>query len=122
MASTSPLCSSTCGLYLQVNGTDRGAWVFIYKRGGRQGQQRVIGLGSARHVKLKEARQLADACRAADGIASSQPLMPYASSPLASFAARLFSGSRRLPPLQPKRRSGPTPAFRISALWGWMLY
>jgi integrase len=55
------------GLYLQVNGADRGAWVFIFKRGGRQGQQRVIGLGSARHghVALKEARALADACRAA---------------------------------------------------------
>jgi integrase len=53
------------GLYLQVNGAGRGAWVFMFKRGGRQGQQCVRGLGSARHVPLKEARALADACRAA---------------------------------------------------------
>jgi hypothetical protein len=53
------------GLYLQVNGADRGAWVFISKRGGRQARQRVIGLGSARHVPLKQARERADACRAA---------------------------------------------------------
>jgi integrase len=53
------------GLYLQVNGADLGAWVFIFKRGGREGRQRVIGLGSARHVPLKEARARVDACRAA---------------------------------------------------------
>jgi integrase len=53
------------GLYLQVNGAGRGAWVFMVKRGGRQGRRRVIGLGSAQHVPLKEARERADACRAA---------------------------------------------------------
>jgi integrase len=47
-------------LYLQVNGLDRGAWVFMTKRGGKQ---RPIGLGSARDVSLKEARELAEACR-----------------------------------------------------------
>ncbi len=49
-------------LYLQVNGPDRGAWVFMTKRGGRQ---RPIGLGSARDVPLKDARELAEACRRA---------------------------------------------------------
>jgi integrase len=49
-------------LYLQVNGADRGAWVFMTKRGGKQ---RPIGLGSARDVSLKEARELAEACRQA---------------------------------------------------------
>ena len=49
-------------LYLQVNGPDRGAWVFMTKRGGRQ---RPIGLGSARDVSLKDARELAEACRRA---------------------------------------------------------
>jgi integrase len=49
-------------LYLQVNGADRGAWVFMPKRGGKQ---RPIGLGSARDVSLKDARQLAEACRRA---------------------------------------------------------
>ena len=49
-------------LYLQVNGRDRGAWVFMTKRGGKQ---RPIGLGSARDVPLKDARELAEACRRA---------------------------------------------------------
>ena len=49
-------------LYLQVNGPDRGAWVFMVKRGGKQ---RPIGLGSVRDVPLKDARELADACRQA---------------------------------------------------------
>ena len=49
-------------LYLQVNGPDRGAWVFMTKRGGKQ---RPIGLGSARDVSLKDARELAEACRRA---------------------------------------------------------
>jgi integrase len=49
-------------LYLQVNGPDRGAWVFMPKRGGKQ---RPIGLGSARDVSLKNARELAEACRRA---------------------------------------------------------
>ncbi len=49
-------------LYLQVNGPDRGAWVFMTKRGGKQ---RPIGLGSARDVLLKDARDLAEACRRA---------------------------------------------------------
>ena len=49
-------------LYLQVNGPDRGAWVFMIKRGGKQ---RPIGLGSARDVSLKDARELAEACRRA---------------------------------------------------------
>ncbi len=49
-------------LYLQVNGPDRGAWVFMTKRGGRQ---RPIGLGSAHDVSLKDARELAEACRQA---------------------------------------------------------
>lgn len=49
-------------LYLQVNGADRGAWVFMTKRGGRQ---RPIGLGSAHDVSLKYARDLAEACRQA---------------------------------------------------------
>ena len=49
-------------LYLQVNGPDRGAWVFMTKRGGKQ---RPIGLGSARDVPLKDARELAEACRRA---------------------------------------------------------
>ena len=49
-------------LYLQVNGPERGAWVFMYKRGGKQ---RPIGLGSARDVPLKDARDLAEACRRA---------------------------------------------------------
>jgi integrase len=49
-------------LYLQVNGADRGAWVFMTKRGGKQ---RPIGLGSARDVSLKDARELAEACRQA---------------------------------------------------------
>jgi hypothetical protein len=47
-------------LYLQVNGPGRGAWVFMPKRAGKQ---RPIGLGSARDVPLKDARELADACR-----------------------------------------------------------
>jgi integrase len=49
-------------LYLQVNRPDRGAWVFMPKRGGKQ---RPIGLGSARDVSLKDARELAEACRRA---------------------------------------------------------
>ena len=49
-------------LYLQVNGPERGAWVFMTKRGGKQ---RPIGLGSARDVSLKDARELAEACRRA---------------------------------------------------------
>jgi hypothetical protein len=49
-------------LYLQVNGPDRGAWVFMPKRGGKQ---RPIGLGSARDVSLKDARELAEGCRRA---------------------------------------------------------
>ena len=49
-------------LYLQVNGPDRGAWVFMTKRGGRQ---RPIGLGSAHDVSLKNARELAERCRRA---------------------------------------------------------
>jgi integrase len=49
-------------LYLQVNGADRGAWVFMTKRVGKQ---RPIGLGSARDVSLKDARQLAETCRQA---------------------------------------------------------
>jgi integrase len=49
-------------LYLQVNGPGRGAWVFMAKRGGKQ---RPIGLGSVRDVPLKDARELADACRQA---------------------------------------------------------
>jgi integrase len=49
-------------LYLQVNGADRGAWVFMTKSGGKQ---RPIGLGSARDVSLKDARDLAEACRQA---------------------------------------------------------
>jgi hypothetical protein len=49
-------------LYLQVNGPDRGAWVFMTKRGGKQ---RPIGLGSVRDVPLKDARELAEACRQA---------------------------------------------------------
>ncbi len=49
-------------LYLQVNGQDRGAWVFMAKRGGKQ---RPIGLGSVRDVPLRDARELADACRLA---------------------------------------------------------
>ena len=49
-------------LYLQVNGPDRGSWVFMPKRGGKQ---RPIGLGSARDVSLKDARDLAEACRRA---------------------------------------------------------
>ena len=44
-------------LYLQVNGPDRGAWVFMTKRAGKQ---RPIGLGSARDVSLKDARELAE--------------------------------------------------------------
>jgi hypothetical protein len=47
-------------LYLQINGPDRGAWVFMVKRGGKQ---RPIGLGSVRDVPLKDARELAEACR-----------------------------------------------------------
>ena len=47
-------------LYLQINGPDRGAWVFMTKRGGKQ---RPIGLGSVRDVPLKDARELAEACR-----------------------------------------------------------
>jgi integrase len=49
-------------LYLQVNGPDRGAWVFMTKHGGRQ---RPIGLGSVRGVSLHEAREIAAACRRA---------------------------------------------------------
>ena len=49
-------------LYLQVNGPGRGAWVFMPKRGGKQ---RPIGLGSVRGVSLKDARELAEACRQA---------------------------------------------------------
>jgi Arm DNA-binding domain len=49
-------------LYLQINGPNRGAWVFMTKRGGKQ---RPIGLGSVRDVSLKDARELADACRRA---------------------------------------------------------
>ena len=49
-------------LYLQVSGPDRGAWVFMPKRGGKQ---RPIGLGSVRDVPLKDARELAEACRQA---------------------------------------------------------
>lgn len=49
-------------LYLQVNGPNRGAWVFMTKRGGKQ---RPIGLGSARDLSLKDARELAEACRRA---------------------------------------------------------
>jgi integrase len=49
-------------LYLQINGPDRGAWVFMAKRGGKQ---RPIGLGSVRDVPLKDARDLAEACRQA---------------------------------------------------------
>ena len=43
-------------------GPDRGAWVFMTKRGGRQ---RPIGLGSAHDVSLKDARELAERCRRA---------------------------------------------------------
>jgi hypothetical protein len=49
-------------LYLQVNGPGHGAWVFMSKRGGKQ---RPIGLGSVRDVPLKDARELAEACRRA---------------------------------------------------------
>jgi integrase len=49
-------------LYLQVNGPGLGAWVFMSKRGGKQ---RPIGLGSVRDVPLKDARELAEACRRA---------------------------------------------------------
>jgi Arm domain-containing DNA-binding protein len=49
-------------LYLQVNGRERGAWVFMPKRGGKQ---RPIGLGSVGDVSLKEARDLAEGCRRA---------------------------------------------------------
>jgi integrase len=49
-------------LYLQINGPGRGAWVFMAKRSGKQ---RPVGLGSVRDVPLKDARELADACRQA---------------------------------------------------------
>ena len=49
-------------LYLQINGPGRGAWVFMPKLGGKQ---RPIGLGSVRDVPLKDARELAEACRQA---------------------------------------------------------
>ncbi|MGA9322302.1 MAG: integrase arm-type DNA-binding domain-containing protein, partial [Xanthobacteraceae bacterium] len=49
-------------LYLQVNGPGYGAWVFMSKRGGKQ---RPIGLGSVHDVSLKDARELAEACRKA---------------------------------------------------------
>src|SRR6516162_3511879 len=49
-------------LYLQINGPGRGAWVFMSKRGGKQ---RPIGLGSERDVPLRDARELAEACRRA---------------------------------------------------------
>jgi integrase len=49
-------------LYLQINGPGRGAWVFMVKRGGKQ---RPVGLGSVRDVSLKDARELAEACRQA---------------------------------------------------------
>jgi integrase len=49
-------------LYLQISSTGHGSWVFMPKVGGRQ---RPIGLGSAQDVSLKEARDLADACRQA---------------------------------------------------------
>jgi integrase len=49
-------------LYLQVNGLDRGAWVFLTKRNGKQ---HPIGLGSTRTISLQDARALADACRQA---------------------------------------------------------
>ena len=49
-------------LYLQVNGPKRGAWVFMTKRSGKQ---RPIGLGSARDLSLKDAREVAEACRRA---------------------------------------------------------
>ena len=50
------------GLYLKVSAPDRGSWVFMHKKAGRQ---RLLGLGSAHAVSLKAARELADACRAA---------------------------------------------------------
>jgi integrase len=49
-------------LYLQVSGKGRGSWVFMVKRSGRQ---RPIGLGSVHTVSLKDARNLANACRQA---------------------------------------------------------
>ena len=49
-------------LYLQVNDADRGTWVFMTKRAGKP---RPIGLGSARDISLKDARELAEACRRA---------------------------------------------------------
>jgi integrase len=52
-------------LYLQVSGSGRGSWVCMWKTGGRKGKQRLLGLGSVHDVSLKEARDLADACRRA---------------------------------------------------------
>src|SRR6516164_2513266 len=52
-------------LYLQVSGSDRGSWVFMWKTGGRKGKQRLLGLGPVHDVSLKEARDLAEACRRA---------------------------------------------------------
>jgi integrase len=52
-------------LYLQVSGSGRGSWVCMWKTGGRKGKQRLLGLGSVHDVSLKEARDLAEACRRA---------------------------------------------------------
>ena len=48
------------GLYLQVAPGNAKSWVFRYKLGGRE---RWMGLGSAEHVSLAEARALAAEAR-----------------------------------------------------------
>ena len=50
------------GLYLNVTKTDARSWLFMFKRSGRR---REIGLGSLQAVTLKEARNRAEASRAA---------------------------------------------------------
>jgi integrase len=49
-------------LYLKISGRGTGSWVWMTKTGGKQSP---MGLGSVRDISLAEARELAEACRAA---------------------------------------------------------
>src|SRR6185437_12146496 len=76
------------GLYLSISANGGRRWVFLYRR---QGKQTEIGLGSARHVPLAKARELALVARSqlADGLDPKNARTPSESTTFGDCADRL---------------------------------